>query len=92
MLLVVVSKRDRRGFFAVSGGEVSCCTGEGVRCISAAGASADFWEDGGGVIDDGGGVGVLLLLLRKEILLDCVEVIREFRFCDIFNASEEKAD
>ena len=42
MLLDVVLNMERRGFLAVSGGEVSCWIGDGVRWMMAAGASAGF--------------------------------------------------
>lgn len=67
MLLDFVSNIERLGFLAVSGGEVSCCAGDGVRLKVAADARTGFCADSGGVIDDGGGDGVLLVL-RVETL------------------------
>jgi len=83
MLLDSVSNIERLGFSAVSGGEVSCCAGDGVRVIVAAAASTGFWADSGGVIDDGGGDGVLLML--RVVILDCEEDMRADRFCDMIN-------
>jgi len=83
MLLEFVSNIERLTFLAVSGGDVSCCAGDGVRVIVAAAARTGFCADSGGVIDEGGGDGVLLVL-RREIL-DCEEDMRADRFCDIVN-------